>query len=74
MDNCVNVHIWNDFSAFILASYLKLNTTCFTAVSAVNGESYLPAGCGDVTVEWTDDSGNIFKIVLKISFISLKVR
>ena len=65
VDNCANVHIWNEFSAFIPASYTKLNTSCSTAVSAVNGESNLPAGCGNVPVEWIDDNGKVFKIVLK---------
>ena len=65
VDNCANVHIWNEYSSFIPSSYMKLNSACSTAVSAVNGQSNLPTGCGDVPVEWTDDNGKVFKITLK---------
>ena len=51
VDNCANVHIWNDISAFIPESYLKINAAASTSVSAVNGDSNLPDGCGDVSVE-----------------------
>ena len=46
VDNCANVHIWNEFSDFIPTSYMKINTS-----SAVNGESNLLTRCGDVPVE-----------------------
>ena len=65
VDNCANVHIWNDFSAFIPESYIKFNQAASTAVSAVNGESNVPAGCGDVPVQWTDDDGILYEITLK---------
>ena len=65
VDNCANVHIWNDFSAFIPSSYMKINEASSTAVSAVNGDSNLPAGCGDVPVSWKDDNGKEYHIVLK---------
>lgn len=65
VDNCANVHIWNDFSAFIPSSYLKFNAAVSTSVSAVNGDSNLPAGCGDVPVAWKDDNGKEYDIVLK---------
>ena len=44
---------------------MKINTASSIAVSTVNGESKLPAGCGDVPVKWTDCSGQACKIVLK---------
>ena len=65
VDNSANVHIWNDFSAFIPESYIKFNQAASTAVSAVNGESNVPAGCGDVPVQWTDDDDKIYEIALK---------
>ena len=64
VDNCANVHIWNDFSAFIPASYMKINEAASTSVSAVNGDSNSPAGCGDVPVSWKDDNGKEFHIIL----------
>ncbi len=44
---------------------MKINAACSTAVSAVNGQSNLPAGCGDVPVAWKDDQGKVYKITLK---------
>ena len=51
VDNFANVHIWNDLSAFIPNSYMKLNTDFSTAVSAVNGDSNLPDERGDANVQ-----------------------
>ena len=65
VDNCANGHIWNEFSVFIPNIYMKLNTSCSTAVSAVNGDSNLHDGCGDVPVQWTDDNGKVYHIILK---------
>ena len=45
------------FQLVFSASYMKLKTECSTSVSATNGESSLPAGCGDAPVEWIDDEG-----------------
>ena len=33
VDNCANVHIWNNISAFILESYLRTNVAASTSVS-----------------------------------------
>ena len=65
MDNCANVHIWNRRSDFIPETYVKFNQEISTAVSAVNGSSNKPAGCGDVPVSWTDDNGKEYKVILK---------
>ena len=65
VDNCANVNIWNDFEAFIPESYLKINAEASTTVFAVNGDSNLPTGCGDVPVQWKDDEGQVYEIVLK---------
>ena len=65
VDNCANVNIWNDINGFIPESYLKINEEASTAVSAVNGEGNLPAVCGDVPIEWTDDKGQNYKTILK---------
>ena len=64
MDNCANVHIWNDLSDFIPGSYVKFNATSNANVSAVNGASNAPEGVGNVELSWKDDSGKIYKIVL----------
>ena len=51
VNSCANIHIWNDLSAYIPESYLKLNTAASTSVSVVNGDSNLPASSGRVPVE-----------------------
>ena len=65
LDNCTNVHIWDDLSTFIPASYIKFSSTSTSVISAVNGTINLPAGCGDAPVKWIDDNGQFFKITLK---------
>ena len=65
VDNCANVNIWNYINGFIPDSYLKINEEASTAVSSVNGEGNLPAGCGDVPIEWIEDKGQKYKIILK---------
>ena len=65
VDNCANVHIWNEIKDFLPGSYIKFNEAASTAVSAVNGSSNVPAGCGDVSVSWNDDSGKEYSIILK---------
>ena len=74
VDNCANVHIWNDFEGFIPDSYMKINSEASASVSAVNGDNNLPAGCGDVPLEWTDDEGKKYKIILKMFSIFPKVQ
>ena len=65
VDTCANVHIWNNIKDFIPGSYVKFNAAGSTRVSAVNGASNTPDGCGDVPVSWADDSGKTYKITLK---------
>ena len=42
-----------------------MRTNSSASVSAVNGDTNTPTGCGDVPVEWTDGNGMAFKITLK---------
>ena len=65
VDNCANVHIWNNRSDFIPKTYIKFDESASTSVSAVNGASNTPAGCGDVAVSFTDDKGVVCDIILK---------
>ena len=65
VDNCANVHIWNNRSDFISGSYIKFNTAASTSVYTVNGESNKPDGCEDVPVSWKDDYGRMYSITLK---------
>ena len=45
--------------------HIKISVECPTAFSAVNDQSNIPAGCGDVPSAWKDDNGKEFKIILK---------
>ena len=65
VDNCANVHIWNNRKGFIPESYIKFNEAASTKVSAVNGKSNMLAGCGDVPVSWTNDKEKKYNIILK---------
>ena len=68
VENCANIHIWNDLSDFVPDSYIKLGNNESTKISAINGKSNSPIGIGDVNLTWKDDSGKEFEITLKIIF------
>ena len=48
VDNCANIHIWNEISDFIPNSYVKFSATSNANVSAVNGATNAPEGVGNV--------------------------
>ena len=50
VDNCANVHIWNDINAYVPGTYIEFNQEVSTGVSAVNGSTNKPAGIGNVKV------------------------
>ena len=61
VDNCANVHIWNELNDFVQGSYVAFDQDLSTGVSAVNGASNNPAGIGNVRVSWLDDEGKEHK-------------
>ena len=71
VDNCVNIHIWNELEHFIPSTYVKLDNDKTPKVSAVKGISNQSSGCGDIPISWKDENGGGYSIVFKMSFIFL---
>ena len=65
VDNCANVHIWNNINDFVQGSYIEFDQDKSTGVSAVNGSTNKPAGIGNVRISWHDDKGKKYEIELR---------
>ena len=65
VDNCANVHIWNNKNDYVQGSYIEFDEDKSTGVSAVNGSTNKPAGIGNVQISWKDDRGDLYEIELR---------
>ena len=62
VDNCANIHIWNERSQFDNFRTIPKNSQ---GVSTIGGQPHIAEGIGDVTTSWCDDKGEVFRHTLK---------
>ena len=62
VDNCANVHVWNERSQFKNFRPIPKNSQ---GVSTIGGQPHVAESIGDVPTSWRDDEGKIFHHTLK---------
>ena len=65
VDNCANIHIWDDIADFISGFYFKVGDNNSTKIFAINGKVNSPVGVEDRNMTSKDDDGIDYEIILK---------